>query len=75
MSYENHTTIDQKKAVGLDFAFLAGLSVGVDVDRLFTGSDNNRYVDFEVRLTSDYLRRGERDDFYGGLEIIFWPFN
>jgi hypothetical protein len=74
LSYENHSIVDQVEATGVDFGFLTGLSVGLDLDPLFKKNTYRRWLNFELRLTGDYLRYSERDGFFAGAGIAYWPF-
>jgi hypothetical protein len=54
---------------GATLGFLAGLGIGIALGEPFFGIEDL----VEIRVWSEYLRRGERDDFtvYGAL--VFWP--
>jgi hypothetical protein len=57
-----------KEKLGVDPGFLAGLSVGMELGRLwgFPGM-------LEIRAKSDYVLRGARNEFTALGVIVFWP--
>ena len=72
---DNFVIVDEVEARGSHMGFLTGFSVGVDLDPLFKKyRDKARWLNFDLRLVADYLRYGERDDFYSGLTVSYWPF-
>jgi hypothetical protein len=76
VEYENQTVVDEVKAIGAHMGFLGGLSVGLDLDPLFRKyEDKRKWLNFEFRLIGDYVRYGERDGFFAGAGIAYWPFS
>jgi len=71
--YEFHKIgeIDRQDATGVDFGFFAGVSVGLDFSGLILKTRGKSLLD--LCLKGDYVRRGERDDFFAGISIVFWP--
>ncbi len=63
--------ISNQKETGVDWGFLAGLSVGIDFSHLYPKDKDTGFL--ELRLKADYVRRGDRDDFFASVVIIFWP--
>jgi hypothetical protein len=68
--YEQGDTISAQNETGVDWGFYAGLSAGVDFSDLYTDKDTGF---FEIRVKADYVRRGERDDFFVSAVLVFWP--
>jgi hypothetical protein len=54
---------------GATFGFLAGLGAGIALGDAVFGIDDL----VEIRVQSDYLRRGQRDDFTVFGSLVFWP--
>jgi hypothetical protein len=69
--FEKGDTISSQKETGVDWGFFAGLSVGIDFSHLYPKDKDTGFL--EMRLKTDYVRRGERDDFFVSAVIIFWP--
>jgi hypothetical protein len=69
--FEQGNTISSQNETGVDWGFLAGLSVGIDFSHLYPKDKDTGFL--ELRLKTDYVRRGERDDFFVSAVIIFWP--
>jgi hypothetical protein len=68
--YDQGDTISNQKETGVDWGFYAGLSAGVDLSDLYTDKDTGL---FDIRIKADYVRRGERDDFFISTVLVFWP--
>ncbi len=66
--FEDHGEIDSRQATGVDFGLLGGVGVGLALGHLF---DQKNLL--EVRLHSDYVRRGERDEITIWGMVVFWP--
>lgn len=54
---------------GLSAGFLGGLGVGLAIGRYLFGIEDL----VEIRAQSDYVRRGERDEFAVYGLLVFWP--
>jgi len=63
--------IDSREATGVDFGFFAGIGIGLDFSELILKTRGKSLLD--ICLKGDYVRRGERDDLFFGLRIVFWP--
>ncbi|MCP4598995.1 MAG: hypothetical protein GY847_00370 [Proteobacteria bacterium] len=70
--FSDGAIIDEHEALGIDFGFLGGTSIGIDIGRLFSKHSRHK-VEFELRATGEYIRRGQRDAFCAGGMIVFWP--
>ncbi len=72
IDYTVGKTIDEIEATGVNFGFLGSLNVGLDFARPILGIDHVFSL-LEIRAKGDYIRQRERDTFFVGAVIIFWP--
>ncbi|MCP4599970.1 MAG: hypothetical protein GY847_05430 [Proteobacteria bacterium] len=70
--FTKKAVIDEKTVSGVDFGLLGGARVGIDLGRLFFRSANSR-IRLELCVAGDYVRRGQRDDFFAKGMLVFWP--
>ncbi len=70
--FADEAIIDEHEALGVNFGFLGGTSVGIDLGGLFS-AHSQRKLKLEFRATGEYIRRGQRDGFFAGGKIVFWP--
>lgn len=59
---------DQRKHFGARLGFLGGLSLGLDLGRLW-----GKPSTVDIRLRGEAHLRDKRQDFLAGLSVTFWP--
>lgn len=58
-----------RKDIGINFGLLGRIEIGVDISGLFGGASSAA----ELRLRAELVRRGEREEIYTGLVLVFRP--
>ncbi len=58
-----------RKDIGIDFGLMGRVELGLDLTRLLGGPSSVA----ELRLRADLVRRGEREEYFAGLVMVFRP--
>jgi len=68
IEYQNSQNPEERRRVGMDGGFLAGLGIGADLGEFFKVPDL-----LEIRVKSDYTLRSGRNEIVVLAAIVFWP--
>lgn len=73
--FRNRTLVESHKVIGANLGFLAGLGVGLNLGYFVRNKSRLQWLAMHLVLNGEYLRRGERDDFFCTASVVFFPIN
>jgi hypothetical protein len=73
--FTNRTLLDSHKEIGANLGFFAGLGVGLNIGYFVRNNARLKWLVMHLVLDGEYLRRGERDDFFCTASVVFFPIN